>query len=223
MIKHEKTNATSKHCPVCKRINTQYFMHVTSQDYWRCNKCQATFLEAKQRPNLDIEHSQYKLHNNEIHDIGYRQFLSKIATPLLAKFKSPQYGLDYGCGPGPALATMLMEAGHNMSLYDPLFCNEVKTLHTRYDFITCTEVVEHFHEPAIEFATLNSLLKPGGWLGIMTQFQTDDKTFANWHYRRDPTHVVFYREETFYTLANIHNWKCEIPCKDVVLMQKRTR
>jgi len=64
------------------------------------------------------------------------------------------------------------------------------------------------------------MLHPGGWLALMTCFQTDDARFANWHYRRDPTHVVFYREATFRHIARLLGWQCEIPCKDVVLMQK---
>ena len=50
----------------------------------------------------------------------------------------------------------------------------------------------------------------------MTCFQTDDKRFADWHYRKDPTHVVFYRETTFRTIARQRGWTCQIPVKDVV-------
>ena len=64
-----------------------------------------------------------------------------------------------------------------------------------YDVITLSEVAEHLFEPAVEFERLGRLLKPGGWLGVMTCFQTDDTSFARWHYRRDPTHVVFYRSK----------------------------
>jgi hypothetical protein len=32
--------------------------------------------------------------------------------------------------------------------------------------------------------------------------------------------VVFYREATFRHIARLLGWQCEIPCKDVVLMQK---
>ncbi|MGL5532344.1 MAG: 2-polyprenyl-3-methyl-5-hydroxy-6-metoxy-1,4-benzoquinol methylase, partial [Plesiomonas shigelloides] len=74
--------------------------------------------------------------------------------------------------------------------------------------------------PAQEFALLRSLVRPGGWLALMTCFQTDDSRFANWSYRRDPTHVVFYKAETFMTLAQMWGWQCEIPRKDVVLLQK---
>lgn len=65
-----------------------------------------------------------------------------------------------------------------------------------------------------------ALVRPNGWLAIMTCFQTDDTHFANWHYRKEPTHVVFYREETLRYLACVRGWDCCIPVKDVALMQK---
>lgn len=47
----------------------------------------------------------------------------------------------------------------------------------------------------------------------MTCFQTDDARFAAWHYRRDPTHVVFYRESAFRRIAERFGWRCEVPCR----------
>ena len=93
-------------------------------------------------------------------------------------------------------------------------------LSEQYDFITCTETAEHFYDPFKEFNTLNDLLKPGGWLGVMTSFLTSDEMFENWYYRRDPTHVTFYCEKTFQVIASQRNWKCEIKSKDIVLLQK---
>ncbi len=81
-------------------------------------------------------------------------------------------------------------------------------------------MAEHFHHPHAEFTRLRALLRPGGWLAVMTCFQTDDARFAQWHYRKDPTHVVFYREATFHHLARLWGWECVVPVKDVVLMQR---
>lgn len=196
-------------------------MHAGQRDYWRCERCKATFLDPQQLPSAESEQQEYQLHQNDVNDDGYRRFLMRVSEPLLQRLQSAQQGLDYGCGPGPALADMLTQAGHQMSLYDPVFQPDTEALQRTYDFITCTEVAEHFHQPAQEFDRLNTLLKPGGWLAIMTSFQTDDSAFANWHYRRDPTHVVFYKEETFYWLASHYGWRCEIPVKNVALLQKR--
>lgn len=207
-------------CPVCKKSTIRPFLQVDQRDYWRCETCQATHLDAAQRLDAEQELAYYTLHENRPDDPGYRRFLSRLVTPLLAVLPAASEGLDYGCGPGPALARMLTEAGHHVDLYDPHFYPDAQRLARQYDFISCSEVVEHFHQPAEQFDRLNSLLKPDGVLAIMTCFQTDDARFANWHYRRDPTHVVFYREETFRYLASRFGWRCEIPCKDVVLLFK---
>jgi hypothetical protein len=116
---------------------------------------------------------------------------------------------------------MLEEAGLEMALYDPFFQDEPAVLQWRYDVITLSEVADHFFEPADEFDFLAERLKPGGWLALMTCFQTDDARFRNWHYRRDPTHVVFYRLATLQVVAEQRSWSCEVPRKDVALFQKR--
>lgn len=115
---------------------------------------------------------------------------------------------------------MLREAGHEVALYDPFFAPDPAPLALSWDFVTCTEVAEHFHDPAAEFARLAGMVKPGGWLAVMTCFQTDDARFADWHYRKDPTHVVFYREKTLRWIAARHGFTCEVPVKDVALMRK---
>ncbi len=208
-------------CPVCRAASPRPFMQVEERDYWRCRICEATFLDPGQRPTAAEELSHYRHHQNDPDDPRYRRFLAKLADPLLAKLRSGMIGLDYGCGPGPALAAMLAEAGLEMTLYDPFFEADREALDRDYDVITLSEVAEHLFDPAAEFQRLDRLLKPGGWLGVMTCFQTDDERFADWHYRRDPTHVVFYRARTFEVIADQHDWTCEIPRKDVALMSKR--
>lgn len=166
------------------------------------------------------EKAVYTLHDNNPDDPGYRRFLSRLGNPLLERLLPGSSGLDFGCGPGPALARMLEESGMKMSLYDPYFYPDTSILDQRYDFITCTEVIEHLYNPAQVFRQLDSLLLPGGLLGVMTCFQTDDDRFANWHYRRDPTHVVFYRQATLEWLADHHGWQLDVPAKDVAIFRK---
>jgi SAM-dependent methyltransferase len=196
------------------------FLSVEGRRYSRCETCAARFLDPGQRPSREAEYAHYLHHENHLDDPAYRRFLSKLAVPLLARLPSASRGLDYGCGPGPALAAMLCEAGHAVALYDAFFHPDPAPLSQIYDFVTCTETAEHFHRPAEEFARLMALVRPGGWLAIMTCFQTDDSRFQAWHYRNDPTHVVFYRGETLRHLAAARGWHCEVPVKDVALMQR---
>lgn len=207
-------------CPLCRAASPQPLLSIDGRDYWRCVSCAIRFLEPAQHPSPEAEFADYLQHENDPDDARYRLFLSKITAPLLARLAPASCGLDYGCGPGPALPVMLRDAGHTVALYDPFFHPGREPLARTYDFVTCTEAAEHFHRPAEEFDRLMSLVRPGGWLAIMTCFQTDDALFAGWHYRRDPTHVVFYREETMRSLAAAHGWSCEIPAKDVALMRR---
>ena len=207
-------------CVVCETASCGLFLKVDQRDYWRCQACLATFLDPSQLPSPEIELRQYRLHRNDPDDAGYRSFLDRVAEPLLPRLSAASRGLDFGCGPGPVLAAMLREAGHTVALFDPFFFPDQDVLSHTYDFITCTEVAEHFHHPAEAFRQLDGMLKPGGWLAVMTTLQVDDAGFANWHYRRDPTHVVFYREVTLQTIASRFGWEYETAGRNVSLMFK---
>ncbi|MGE0096784.1 MAG: class I SAM-dependent methyltransferase [Hydrogenophaga sp.] len=207
-------------CPVCEGPDGHLFQTVDGLAYARCPCCEATFLLPPHLPTPEAERAEYELHRNTADDIGYRAFLSRLAAPLIKRLAPGSQGLDFGCGPGPVLADLLREAGHQVVLYDPFFHADPAALNAQYEFITCTEVVEHFHHPAAEFRRLNGLLKPGGTLAVMTRLQTDDARFAQWHYRRDPTHVVFYRQATFEHLARTHQWTCEVAAPNVILLRR---
>ncbi|MSQ89878.1 MAG: class I SAM-dependent methyltransferase [Phycisphaerales bacterium] len=198
-------------------------MVIDGSTYWRCEACQATLLAEAHLPTISQERARYESHHNDPHDLAYCAFLNKVAAPLIERLAPAKSGLDYGCGPGPALAQMLTRAGHTVALWDPIFFADKAALDATYDFITCTEVVEHFHQPRSEFARLNSLLRPGGWLALMTTLQTDDARFEQWYYRRDPTHVTFYRAFTMRHIAAQCGWQCEMPANNVVMMRKGTQ
>lgn len=208
------------HCVVCETAICGLFLTVDQRDYWRCPECLATFLDPSQLPSAETELRQYRLHRNDAGDVGYRAFLDRVAKPLLARLSPGRRGLDFGCGPGPLLAAMLRDAGHAVAIFDPFFYPDRKVLEDRFDFITCTEVAEHFHHPAAAFRQLDALLKPGAWLAVMTMLQSDDAGFANWHYRRDPTHVVFYRAVTLQNVARRFGWEYEYVGQNVSLMRK---
>lgn len=208
------------HCPVCEQQEPEAFQVVHHTIYYRCPLCLATLMAPESRLNATDEKAVYALHDNDPDEPGYRRFLSRLVTPMLARLAPGSSGLDFGCGPGPALARMMEESGMQMSLYDPYFYPDTAALDKRYDFVTCTEVIEHLHHPAAVFRQLGRLIRPGGLLGVMTCFQTDDERFANWHYRRDPTHVVFYRQATLEWLAAAHGWHLDIPAKDIAIFSK---
>ncbi len=217
---HVSRRGPLSRCPVCRAAALRPFLVVDDKAYDRCDVCAATVLDPKQRLDAAAELAHYRHHENDPADPRYRRFLAGLAEPLCARLAPASFILDYGCGPGPALAAMLGEVGHRVRLFDPFFAPDPGALEARYEAVTCTEVAEHFHNPASEFDRLDSLLKSGGLLALMTCFQTDDTRFSTWHYRRDPTHVVFYKETTLRHIAALRGWTIDIPVKDVAIFQK---
>ena len=180
------------------------------------------FLSPSQRPDTNSERERYLEHENNPSDPRYREFLGRLSRHLTPHLSSHAHGLDYGAGPKPTLSVMLEEQGFPMNIYDPFFAPDSSVLEQTYDFITCTETVEHFFNPAHEFALLDSMLKPGGWLGVMTEMITPDQNFEEWWYHRDLTHVCFYQQLTMVWIARMFGWAVVFPRKNVTMFRKAT-
>lgn len=172
-----------------------------------------------QRLGPEAERARYATHQNHPADPGYRAFLSRLADPLVARLTPGATGLDYGSGPGPTLSVMLEEQGFEMAIHDPYFEADPGALARAYDFITCTETVEHFFRPGDELERLAGLLRPGGWLAIMTEVFEDREPFHDWWYARDPTHVCFYRGRTMEWIAARFGWSLDRPHRNVALFR----
>lgn len=207
-------------CPLCFSSDISLFAQAHGRDFWRCAVCALTFVDPEQFLHVDEEKSRYLHHENDPSDARYRAWLGQVSDVLLPKLPAHSQGLDFGSGPGPTLSIMMAEAGHEVAIYDPFFAPDRTVLEQTYDFITCTETAEHFQNPHKEFTLLNSFLRTGGWLGVMTQILDDDTRFANWWYIRDETHVAFYRQETMAWIADHFGWTMEMAGKNVVLFQK---
>ena len=207
-------------CPLCLQYGAQWFAQDNRRDYWQCGRCELVFVADPALPSPAEEKRQYDLHQNRVDDPAYRTFLSRLAVPLMQRVPAPARGLDFGCGPGPALAALLGEQGYTMTLYDPLYYPGRGHWPVPFDFITCTEVIEHVHDAASTWQTLFDALQPGGWLGIMTQRVRNRDAFRQWHYKNDPTHVRFYSEPTFNWVARHFRASLELAGPDVALFRK---
>ncbi len=209
-------------CPLCLAPQSRFYHQDKTRSYWQCTCCQLVFAEPLSLPDKGAEKAVYDCHQNDPADAGYRKFLGKLANPLLQRLTASKHGLDFGCGPGPALAAMMQEAGHRMAVYDPFFAPSPEVLQQSYDFITCTEAIEHFHSPAKEWQMLLAMLKPGGYLGIMTKLVIDQQRFSQWHYKLDPTHVSFFSRQTFAYLAKRDGLSLEFVADDAMILQHLT-
>lgn len=185
-------------CPLCKSQSIDSIL-IDSQkkEYFLCTLCDLRFLNPIQRLGPEEEKQRYLEHNNDIQDPRYQNFANPLGDEIRKRCPLGASGLDFGAGTGPVLASLLTKENYQITLYDPLFHSDRSVLEKTYDFVYAIEVVEHFFEPQIEFLSLKKLVKPKGVLAMMTLLYDSGIDFREWYYRRDPTHVVFYSQQTF--------------------------
>ena len=181
-------------CPLCGEGTADPFDVADGREYLHCPVCRLIFVPQKFWSSPPEERARYDMHKNAPDDEGYISFLETIAAPLAERLADGARGLDYGCGPEPVLCRLLRQRGFTILPYDPHYFPEPPE--GPFDFIVSTETFEHFRHPRREIERIRALLRPGGLLGLMTAFWSEEVFRANWHYRRDFTHLCFYRRET---------------------------
>lgn len=207
-------------CPLCKNKVSDEFASANDRTYYQCENCGLIFTSIEFFLSNEEEKGRYCFHQNKIEDEGYVNFLNQLAKPLANLFEPGASGLDYGCGPGPVLSELLKRKSFNCDIYDPYFYPELdNTKH--YDFITATECFEHFYNPANELDRICKILKSGGFLGIMTEFYSPERDFADWYYIKDPTHVCFYSVKSIDFICRNYGFSI-VYCdeKRVVILEK---
>lgn len=205
-------------CPLCDHSQCEFYHRDKKREYLQCQQCDLVFVPPAFHLSSEMEKAEYDKHENDVNDSGYIQFLSRMLLPVLARIDKHSHGLDLGCGPAPALAAQFEQQGHKMSLYDLYYYPDPLVLEQQYDFVTCTEVIEHIAQPKYFIAMLLDLLKPGAVLGLMTKLVISQERFAIWHYKNDPTHICFYSKNTFAFIAAQYDLALEFIGQDVILL-----
>lgn len=184
-------------CSLCGFLS-EHFFRDKKREYRQCENCGLIFVPQKYHLSASQEKNEYDYHENDPLDPQYRKFLSQIIFPLEKYLTQGMTGLDFGSGPGPTLHILLQEKGFSMKFYDPFYAHYPSLLKTQYDFVTCTEVVEHFNDPEGSWNLLTGLVKKGGYLAVMTLFLNPDskEKFSGWWYKNNETHIAFYSHRT---------------------------
>ena len=182
-------------CPLCNSTAT-LFCEKPKHLFYKCNTCDGIFRPKDTFLTAEEEKEHYEKHNNDVYDERYQNFVSPIVNAVLLDFSPEAKGLDFGSGTGPVIAKMLKDKGYQVENYDLFFANEPSFLKEKYDYVSCCEVMEHFHHPHQEFELLQSLLLPNGKLYCKTEVYINQKPFENWYYKDDFTHVFIYQPKT---------------------------
>lgn len=201
-------------CKICSGSIRTICYQQSGVNYYYCSNCKFLFVDDKKNLPPQQEQDRYLRHTNTLEDTDYvdmlKTFIDKSITSFQPNIKT---ALDFGSGPGPLLSQLLRDIGYETDIYDFYFAPEKVYIEKTYDLITCTEVLEHVKNPLETMKMLKDHLNPGGIFAVMTLFHPVydlspaeeqlpcEKVFEAWWYRRDPTHISFFRPETFYYIA----------------------
>lgn len=184
-----------ENCPLCKG-EAEVFCEKPKHLFYKCTNCEGIFRPQHTFLAAEEEKAHYEKHNNDVFDERYQNFVSPIVDAILQDFNPEAKGLDFGSGTGPVISKMLKDKGYHIQNYDLFFANDLVLLKEKYNYVSCCEVMEHFHQPYKEFELLKSLLLPKGKLYCKTAVYKNQTPFENWYYKDDFTHVFIYQPQT---------------------------
>ncbi len=187
--------------------------------YLQCPDCSLVYVPSRYYLSRASEKERYDSHRNQPDDPGYRNFLNRIVSPLISLLQPKAQGLDYGSGPEPVLSLLMAEKGFSLKNYDLFYANDKTLLGETYDFLVCSETIEHFHNPRTEWELFLKLVKNPGWIAIMTEMLRNETNFSSWYYKADKTHVCFYSKKTFDWLAEKYDLEAEFFGTSVIVFK----
>ncbi len=196
------------------------FVDPQGKSYYRCGTCDLRYMDKAHYLSASEERAHYLMHNNDVLDVRYQDFVRPLFEAIKNSISIGAKGLDFGAGTGPVMSHLLTQCGYVVRGYDPYFANDNTVFNECYDFIFACEVIEHFYRPLEEFLLMKSHLMSGGALYFMTGLVSEDMDFEQWHYRRDPTHVVFYSQATFeWIKKHLGFQRLEFPSRNVIVLR----
>ncbi|WP_119968060.1 MULTISPECIES: methyltransferase domain-containing protein [Shewanella] len=209
-------------CPLCSNA-AEFFIQDKKRAFYTCSDCHLVFANPQSYLMPAALKQRYGRANKASKQKQLVQFIQPLLTQISAQQHGPLTGLNFGRVLDSNSLDKIEHAGHSLYQYDPFIKIDQHIFNRQYDFICCYRVLEHFQQPAKEWALLSSLLKEGGWLAISTSLLTDLSLFSKWHFKNNPSHVSFYSQQTFDYLAQNSEFKLLFAAKELVLMQKTSK
>lgn len=209
-------------CHICNQTTKTFHHEKTDITYYHCKRCEYIFKSPEHYQNFDKQKERYNLHENNKEDPGYKAYFKRFLDFTLPHIKNTKNALDFGCGKTSLLATLLEVEGIGCDYFDPIYHPDSLYKNKKYDLIVSTEVFEHLHNPKEVFSSLLNILDNGGYLAIQTEFHSNEvESFKKWWYHQDPTHIVFFRAQTFKVLCEQNGCRyIKDNNKNIVLIQK---
>ncbi|WP_271764995.1 class I SAM-dependent methyltransferase [Aquimarina algiphila] len=207
-------------CTLCNS-ETILYSEIQNKKYCKCTTCDGILLHTSHFLSAVAEKERYELHQNDVTDSGYQNFVYPIIEQVQNDYSSNHKGLDFGSGSNSVITYLLNNNKYHISTYDPFFDINDDVLKKKYDYIVCCEVMEHFYSPSKEFKLLHSILLPNGALYCKTNLYDSSIDFKTWWYKNDTTHVFFYSSKTLHWIKEKFQFKSlEITDNFIVLRKE---
>ena len=95
--------AVIESCRLCG-APAHFYDNARGRTFLQCTVCHCLQVVSSQLPDAAHEKALYLTHENDVNDPRYQAFVSPVTNAILAAQTVNQNGLDFGAGPGPALA-----------------------------------------------------------------------------------------------------------------------
>lgn len=207
-------------CLLCNCTTVQPYEIIRAARFFTCTNCHIVFRDPEQFFDAKSEMKRYQKHTNDVLDPGYQNSVKTMIEIATSQYNNTASCLDFGAGEAPIVSYLLALKSYEPELWDPFFHPDTSVLQKQYDFITCSETIEHFYHPLREFQLMYEILKPKGTLYCKTALLPEKSAFADWYYKNDHTHVVFYSPESINWIQKKVGFSSFKIVEDIQIFQK---
>ena len=106
-------------CLICGSETTNLVDSQIRVTHSYCNKCEFIYKNKEFHLSLDVEHENYKMHNNSFESEGYVQIFVNLVNEYIKPLNIKGKVLEFGSGPGPVLKELLLREGYDVFDFDP--------------------------------------------------------------------------------------------------------
>jgi hypothetical protein len=189
-------------CPLCDATGCARFFEDRRRSYYWCESCGLLFVPKAGHIAFEDEKKRYELHDNNIGNSGYVQFLEETVTVIEGLPMVDKRIIDFGSGKNRVLGELFRERGLFIDSFDPLYDIGKEFLNRKYTVLVLCEVIEHFRDLKHEARVIREMVDTNGVILLRTNICPPLENFSAWWYKEDMTHINFFTRKSIERFAS---------------------